>query len=263
MKLKSNNKYYILGIIPLTIIVLILSLILSYGKVWIFYPILFIGTLVIYQLFKKFIYLPRPLKEYTDLKPINLELPIKYDVEYFSSKDLDKYSFLVRNIEILSPLYMKSGEKLKVVISENLLKSKSKKFIKIAVCREIEKYRRKSLVKIVLSFVMPALILAIVILGGLVLKIELLDYFNPMVAYFILPFLVVSCSLIYLFFWNKYISYEETKLDLFLTSYFNVNDVEKYINEIEKLEGREEKTKYKEFNNYYANQRIKRLRNLK
>lgn len=262
MSIKSINKYYILGIIPLITIDFTLLLILVYKNEWIFYPVLMAGVLIIYQFIKKFSFMPRPLKEYKDLKKIKLKLPIHYDVEYFSSQDLDKYSFLVRIVEVLSPLYLKRGEKIKVVVSEKILKTQSPTFVKIAVCREIEKYRTKSLLKIILVLVVPILTIISIVLLGMILKINLLTYFNPFVAYFLLPFFAVVLLVAYLFFWNQYISNQETKLDAFLTSYFRVEDVEKYINQIEKLEGGVENSKYQAFNNYYAKQRIKKLKSL-
>lgn len=262
MRLKSTNKYYILGLVPLTTIIFILALTLARNNKWIFYPLIVISILTIYRLIKKFIFLPRPWKEYNDLKKINRKSPVDYNVEYFSSQELAKYSFIPRVVEVLSPLYLKKTERLKVVINEKLLKSESEEFINIAVCREIEKYKEKSALKITLALSMPLLSVLGVILWGFIIKIDLLDYYSAFIVNFLLPTLFVGVLLLYLLFWNKYVSYQEAKLDIILTSYFHINDVEEYINKIEELEGRVEKTKYKEFNDHYARQRISKLKRL-
>ncbi|SDK05524.1 hypothetical protein [Natronincola ferrireducens] len=260
MRLDNINKYYIVGILPFTTVIFILSLLLSYNRKTVFYSLLMVGVLTTYQLVKKFTFLPRPLEEYKDLKEIKPHLPIKYDVRYFTSKDFDKYPFFPRIVEILSPLYLKEGEKLKVVINESLLKNKNEPFIYIAICREIEKYRTKSQVKIILTLVTPILMVIIIVLWSLFIKINLSNYLNPFILYFILPSFTVILFLSHLFFWNRYVTVQEAKLDEFLTSYFHIDDVEKYIKHIEGLEGGAETSKHREFNSYYAKQRLKKLK---
>lgn len=262
MRLKSVNKYYILGIVPLLIIVFTLSLKLFYNNKWLFYSLLMFAVLLFYQLIKKFVFMPRPLKEYGDLKKINFNLPIDYNVELYSSQRMDKYFLETKIVEVFSPLYLKRDENIKVIVNEKLLENREKSFIIIAICRELEKYRRKIQAKVILALLIPVLASLVVLLVGILTKVSLLDYFSPVIVHFLLPFLAVIALLIYLFLWNQYISKQEIKLDLFLTSYFDINDVESYISQVEEMEGRVESDKYKEFNNYYVEKRIKKLREL-
>lgn len=260
MRLKRNNIYYIIGIVPLSLVVTVFALILSYEKVWLFYTLLILASLILYSVVRKFNCLPRPLREYKDLRPIKLNLPVQYDVQYVVSKDLDQYAFLGRVVEIISPLYMKKGEKIRVVISEEKRKTYGDAFIKMAVCRELEKYRSKSAVKILLSLITPVLAVAAVTLAFFVFKIDVLQYFNYFVAYFLFPFLATALLLSYLFFWNKYVTKEEVRLDTFLISHFSKEDVEKYIKTVEVIEGGDTTRKHQDFEKYYTAQRIKKLK---
>lgn len=260
MKVKSINKYYLIGIIPLLLLNMVLGLILTYETKWIFYSILAISLAIIYKIFMKFSCLPKRATEYKDFRPLDLKIPIPYDVELYISSDLDKYDFLNRVVEIISPLHQQKGEKLRVVISEKFLKTYRKRFMEIAVCREIEKFRTKSTLKIVLALIIPILTVTAIVMYGCIIEINILKHFSLFVGYFLLPFFTVVLILTYLWFWNKYMSREEMRLDRFLMSHFKTSDIEEYIITMEKIEGGEEAPKNKEFNEFYAKKRLEKLK---
>lgn len=259
MKLKSTNIYYLIGLIPWLVLDLGLALYLSYDIKWLFYPLLLIGIGVIYLLVQKFTYLPRAKSEYESLEESKITLPVSYGVDIYTCKSLSQHSFILRVAEVLSPLILQKNETLKVVMNEQLLKEEGEQFMQIAVVRELERYRTKSQVKVVLRLVVPLLMMVGVVLTVLAFRVNLLDYATSFTVNFALPFMVVVIFLLHLFLWNRYLSKEESRLDRFLLQHFSLGAVEHYISKIEELEGSNEKEKYKVFNQHYAKERISKL----
>lgn len=261
MKINKYNLIPIIGIIPLFIIMNLLILALVWNNKVLFYCLLFIFTFINYKIVLKLIYMPKSKNYYQNLIRIEWDSPFKNEIPVFSSADFDKYDFIIRTIEIFSPLIINKEEDIKLVISEKLLNNEKKIFIDIAITRELIKYKTMSHIKILLRLIIPFLIVINIVLLIIIKEINLYNYFSPFIINFIIPFISLMLFIFNLVSWNIYLSKEEQRIDKELLDFFSVDDIIFYINRIEEIEGREEKEKHKTFNHHYSNQRIEKIKN--
>lgn len=259
MRLKSINIYYLIGLLPMAVVVYLLALKLAVSVTWIFLLILLLGEFIIWKLGKELWFLPGKKEDYADLKRIDFQLPLDYQVDIYTCETLSRYEFILRTAEVISPLIFPKGERVKVAINGRLLNQEGERFMQIATLREIERYREKTQAKVMVRLVLPILIMAAFGLSVFVYDIDLVQYVGGFVVYFALPFLTAGVFLLHLLLWNRYVSAQEGKLDVFLTRYFPVKDVADYILRLEVLEEKNESEKYGAFNQHYAKKRVKNL----
>ncbi len=257
-----SNSAYIIGIGPLFIIAIIQALYLSFSIQWVFYPLVALSLYLVFLLLKKTNHLPRPAAEYTDLKTISFSIPIECNASFFTSKEFSKYSFLVRIVEVLSPLTSKKNEPAKIVLNAELANGGDKEFMKIAVCREIERCRTHTQLRITLRLFVPLLLILNLIFSVFVFKTQF-DFLRGILFNFFVPISLSALFVLNLAMWNNSLSKHEQRLDKYLLTLFSVESVKKYILKLEELEGSSEKEKYKKINTFYAEQRIKKLDNFK
>ncbi|MEM1483332.1 hypothetical protein V6615_00480 [Oscillospiraceae bacterium PP1C4] len=258
MKWKSTNIFYLAGIgLPLAAITAF-GIKIAWPTIWISIAILAVSAFLFKILIGKIIFLPRPEREYGELKPLLLDLPETYGVELYTCSALCKYDFVLRIVELLSPFAFR-GNSPKVVVNPQLLEKKGDLFMKIAITREIERYQRKYQMHTILHLTVPVLVMIAIILGVFAFDIRVSNYISPFILQFAMPFLFTILFVGHLFIWNKCLSQKDFKLDSFLTSVFPVEDVKSYILGVEELERRNEKQKHGTFNDHYTSMRIKKL----
>jgi len=258
MRWKSSNFYYLAGIgLPL-LAISALSIKIAWPTIWISIIILAVSAYLFKVLIGKIIFLPRPEREYRELRPLSLDLPEDYGVELFTCPALSKYDFVLRVVEILSPFAFR-GCSPKVVVNPMLLEKKGEMFMKIAITREIERYRKKYQVNTILHLAVPILVLTVIVLSVFAFDIQISNYLSPFILQLVFPFLFTILFVGHLFLWNKCLSQKDYQLDSFLASIFPVEDVRNYILNMEELERRNEKEKHSTINDHYTSMRLKKL----
>lgn len=257
MKLKSLNKYYIIGIIPLTVINFILGLKLASDKIWLVCIIGIIGITVISGLIKKFMNMPYPVVSYGKLIPLSLDLPVESNTLLYTSDIMDKYAFLSRTVEIITPI--RQNDKFIVAVNPKLLREYGKDFTKCAVLREIKKHETASGLKVILGLIIPLEVLAFLIMSVFVFHLNLSRYLSSFFINFILPFIVVLIFGFTLYAWNRFVSKQDMKLDRYLLEYFSSNDVAHYVEVMNELQSVDEKENSRKFNQHYSKERLKKI----
>ena len=259
MKVKSTNYLYMVGLIPLLWVDCLLGMMLAGSKTWVIIVLAAVMVLGSVWVVKKFYNLPRSLISYGALEPLALELPVQYPVKIYTCEGMAKYDFMARVAELISP-FKTQDDHFKLAVNPKLLAEHGETFMKIAATREIRRYETKGALKLLLGLLVPLQAILAAVLLVFVAKIDLSLYFSGFFITFLLPFLMVILVVGDLFLWNRCVSLQDIKLDAFLTSYFSVGDVERYIMIMEKVEGGGEKEKSRTFNEHYAKERIQNLR---
>lgn len=262
MKWKSSNVIYLIGIGFPLVIIAGLSIKIVWPSIWGSGAILIITALLLKALISKVRFLPRALAEYGELSPVELKLPGDPDVEVYSSNVMCQYDFLLRIAEFLSPFSF-GDNRPKIVINPQLLQEKGKRFMEIAVMREIERYRRNHQVNTILRLFLPLAVVAILILSVFAFKIRILEYLGPFWVYFAMPFICTLLFGLHVFLWNRSLSVKDYQLDSHLASLFSVKDVKQYIMCVAELERRGEKQHHAPVNQHYVSQRLKKLEQFK
>ncbi len=259
MKLKSLNIYYIIGIIPLTAINFLLGMKLASNKIWLSCIIGIFGIAIISGLIKKFMVMPYSITSYGKLNPLSLDLPIDLNgsTMLFTSDIMDKYAFLSRSVEIISPI--RQTGKFIVVVNPKLLREYGKEFTKCAVVRELKKFSTASGLKVILRLVIPIEILISLILSVFAFRINLNTYFSGFYINFILPIITVVIFGLILYTWNRFVSKQDMKLDRYLLEYFSSNDVVHYVEVMNELQSVDESENSRKFNQHYAQERLKNI----
>mgnify|MGYP006912197581 FL=1 len=261
MNWKSSNVYYLAGIgIPLASAAL-LGAKIAVPRPWLAAVILAGGICLLRMLTLKTLALPRPLHEYGALTPLDLELPRDYGVELCTSPELGRYDFALRVAELISPMRFR-GSRPKVAVNPVLLEKYGKQFMRIAIVREIERYRRKCQPAVILQLVLPPLVLLNAILCVFAFRIPVEQRLGPFLFQVVLPFALTLCFLGHLLLWNKRISRQDFRLDSFLTTVFPMEDVKNYIALVEEMERGMEKKPHQGLNDYYASARLRNLEKL-
>lgn len=260
-KLHTINWYYLAGTIPFFLGLTGMSLKLA-GMVWQRVLILVAGCAAVFWIVKKFWYLPRPEREYGELEAYGLKLPERFNVKTYLCPELDRYDFLQRSIEILSPLFGRPGEDFKIVISPKLLQEQGESLVQIAVMREILRYRRAAQARASLGLATPALAAACLAEGYFVWGWKAKLGFLAGYASFFGPVLIALAVICYLLVWNGQVSRLDYQLDKALRQYYSREEIVEYIEKWDKIfagEPREEKAKSRQLEEFYIRQRIARL----
>ena len=259
INLKSTNIYYIIGIIPLISLAFIMGILLS-PHCWLKVLLAAVWFCCTFYSVRKFLFLPRPKSEYSDLEPLELRLSIPYNVRLYTSKRMAEYSFLNRHIEVISPLHFKSASPLRIAVNPKLFEQEGEDYTRVAIVREIEKYRNKSQIKNVLGLTTPLLSLIVLVEMYFLFAAHLSKLVNSGALIFFAPSIGVLIILGTLFLWNKSISKQDFITDRRLLSFFSHDEIAQYIRRSEELLCGEEKVQPRTVQNHYAEERIKHLK---
>ncbi len=258
MKLKSPNVWFILGTVPVLLLDFALGAWLARGMVWLSVLLLLLGAALAVMMVRKYLVLPKPVKNYGDPEPANLEVPVACNAEFYHCPAMAKYEFLHRTVEVVSPLW--NGKKpFRVMINPVLAQRHGEEFEKVAVVRELENFRRKNSLKSLVGLVLPVEVLAAAVLAAVAFGTQLQALVGSFVLYFAAPFAAVAAFGGCLYLWNRTISSQDKKLDAFLLDYFSKEQVKQYIQITEKMheEGGNEKSRV--FTEHYRDDRLKAL----
>lgn len=257
MKLKSLNVYYMIGIIPLTVLNFILGLKLTSNKIWLSCIIGIIGIVVISFIFKKFLIMPYSVTSYGKLDPLFLDLPVECNILLYTSDTMEQHAFLGRTVEIISPL-RHTGDFI-VVVNPKLLREYGKEFTKCAIVRELKKYSTASGLKVILRMVIPIEVIVSLIMSIFAFNLNLSTYFSSFFINFILPFITVLIFCFTLYSWNRFVSKQDIKLDRYLLDYFSSKDVVHYVEVMNELQSVDESENSRKFNQHYSKERLKNI----
>ena len=261
-RLPRINLYYLIGTVPFCIGITYLTVSLmdvSWQKI----SIILMGVAVIAWLLKKFWYLPRPEREYGQMEPYDLELPGDFYVQTYMCPRMDKYGFLKRNIEIISPLLKNRKERFKIALSPEFLKKAGKDIMRIAVTREIIRCRQLVQVKSSLGLITPILWSVCLAEGYFVFEWNIFLQGKQGLVSFFAPVLIAVLTIGFLLFWNSRISKMDFKVDDELKKYFSKKDIEAYILKWDQMLQPDESElvneKSRELEKFYLKQRIDKL----
>lgn len=260
-ELKNINSVYLIFILPLIFLVIWLTFNLSnslYYKIF----VAFLGILIIIKLILKFIFLPRPYKTYGKIKSAKVNLPEEYNISIFSCPFLDKYSFLNRKVEILSPLFRKN-KYLKIVVSPQLLEKESKKFTEMCIHYEILRYKYCVEAKNYLGLFCPVLLLVAFIESYFVFNLNVVyQEYNALIK-FLGPFLIMLAVVLIMIVWNKRVQLLDYKIDKELKKYYTIEEILYYIKHYNEITNetilQSGESKQEKLNQYYMECRIKNL----
>ncbi len=260
-KLHTINWYYLAGTIPFCLGLMGMSIKLA-GAVWQKALILAAGCAAILWIVRKFWYLPRPEGEYGELEAYELKLPDRFNVRIYLCPEMDRYDFLQRGIEILSPLFRRRGEDFKIAVSPKLLREQGEGLMGIAVMREILRYRQATQARIWLGLVMPVLVFACLAEGYFVWEWkERLGFLAGYTSFFG-PVLIALAVICFLLMWNGQVSRLDYQSDKALRQYYSREEIVEYIEKWDQLfagEAREGNAKSRQLEEFYIRQRIARL----
>lgn len=257
MKLKSLNVYYIIGIVPITMINFILGLKLASNNIWLSSIIGIIGIAVIIGIIKKFTVMPYPVASYSKLNPLSLDLPVECNALLYTSDIMDKHAFLSRTVEIISSI--RQTDTFIVVVNPKIVREYGEEFTKCAIVRELKKYSSKSVLKDILLLVIPMEVLVSLILCVFAFQINLSTYFGGFFTNFVLPLIVVIIFAFTLYLWNRSVSRQDIRLDRYLLEYFSSKDVVHYVEVMNELQSANENENSRKFNQHYSKERIKNI----
>ncbi len=261
-RLYSMNWYYIVGTVPFVLAMTVFTVML------VGHPVLKVlgaaaGAGITLGLIRKFLWLPKPEREYGEMEPCELPLPVPLNVRTYLSPVMDRYGFLKRKIEFISPLVMRKGEAFKIAISPELVKQQETSLVNIAVMREIIRYRKGVQVKTTLGLLTPAL--AAVSLAEAYFALGWNERYPVMSGYgnFFGPILLAAAAVCLMLVWNRTVSEMDYRVDAELKKYFPKEAVADYIEKWDKLMLPDEpeliNEKSRELELFYIRRRIERL----
>lgn len=259
MKLKAPNLWYILGTVPVLMMDFVLGAWLARGMVWLSVLLLLLGLLVSVALVRKFIVLPKPRKHYGTPEPVDLDLPITCNAVFYRCPEMEKYEFLHRSVEIVSPIG-NGNNPFSVMINPALGKKYGSDYEKVAVMRELENFRRKNSLKSLIGLLLPVEVLAAAVLAAVAFGPQIEAVVGSFALYFAAPFVAVAAFGGCLYLWNRTIIRQDKELDAFLLGYFSKAQVEKYIQITEKNQAEGENEKARVFSEHYRDDRLKALK---
>ncbi len=261
-RLHAINVYYLLGTVPLCLAVMVLTFCLV-PRFWQKGLVIVAGSIIVFELFKKFWHLPRPRREYEELVPCELKLPEDYNVKIYTCPTMDRYDFLKRKVELLSPLHHKRGEDFKIAISPKFLAERGERFVGIAVMREIIRYQKAVQLKVFLGLVTPALLVICAVESWHVFDLGQRIPIAPGLLHFFGPLAVAASVVGFLLAWNKWVSGMDYKTDQTLKKYYPAKEIADYIVEWDRMMASDKpetgNEKSRQMEQFYVQQRVERL----
>lgn len=262
MRLHSRNWHYLIGTVPFVWAITAFSCMLAEHG--------FFKTLVAAAgigmslgLVKKFWWLPKPEKTYGEMEAYDLPLPVDLNIRTYLCPAMDRYDFLKRNVELISPLWRRGGEDFKIALSPAFVRKQGDRLMQIAVMREVIRYRQGVQIKTSLGLLTPALAIlslaeAYFALGWNRIYPVLAGYgnfFGPVLAAVVAVGLVLG--------WNRMVSRMDYRVDDELKRYFPKEEVAAFIKKWDELMLPDEpeliNEKSRQLELFYIRQRIERL----
>ncbi len=258
MKIKSYNWIYLLVSLPLIIADSSLLMMLCHRYMWAVILIALGTAFIIWRMVRTFIYMPHSEKSYGKLESLDISIPLESDAAFFTSEDMGRYEFMGRTVEIISPLSFK-GMQPKVVVNPKMIEKYGKRFAQIAITRELLKNRYAVNVRNFVQFIVSLLVPVGFLLAYFLFRLKLVSVFSPFILTFALPMMIAIAFVGLMFFWNVTISKRDYKVDHDLLEFFRKHEVEDFIRKMNEAEGVNDSEKSRKFNNYFSEDRIKKL----
>lgn len=255
MKWKSTNIWYAATLAPLLTANAITAFLLLSPAWYAWLPPTIAATLILWGA-RRLAALPRPKSEYGEMQNTHLDLPKNYGVDVKLCPSLDRYEFIPRIAELLSPWRFPKRENPVVAISPDVLDTRGPRFMAIAVTREIERYRNGFHLKTLLHLFAPLLLLSCLVMTLFLIGGEWLGAFG---LHFAAPVLVAVLLAGHFLVWNRTLSRRERDIDATLARLFSPRDVREFIAVSEQLERKNENEKHKALNEHYARERLNKL----
>lgn len=256
------NWYYIMGTVPFVLAMTIFSAMLV-EKPLLKGSIVVAGIGITVGIVKKFWWLPKPEKDYGEMEPYALELPVDLNVRVYLCPAMDRYGFLKRNVELISPLVRQSGEDFKLALSPEFVKRQGDALMRIAAMREIIRYRQGVQVKTSLGLMTPVLALTSVVEAYFAMGWNRMYPVAAGYGTFFGPILIAAAVVCLLLGWNRNVSRMDYKVDDELKTYFSKEAVADYIKKWDALMLPDEpeliNEKSRQLELFYIRQRIERL----
>lgn len=258
----GKNSLKILYIIAFTICAVV-SIVNFYLVTSQYSVILSLGT-VLFFAYISYLFIRRLWSPYGDMSkhqsPIFIEKserPVGGAIRLFKSSYYDRYESVYKPIEIFS-----ENDELIAVLGSKYQRTHNQKSINMLIDREIIKYNAHTHLKSFTGLLIPVLS---VINLAIVFVRNIGEYrlnWGSLIADFFIPFIFLCAFIGVLLLWNKYHTHLEHSIDKALTTYYSVDDVCDFIEEIEKEEGGYEKEKYIGFNRMHMLKRVNKLKRM-
>lgn len=258
MKIKSYNWIYLLVALPLIILDASLLMLLCHRHLWAVILIAVVTVLIIWRMTKTFLNMPHSEQSYGKLESYDINIDLESDAEFYLSEEMGRYEFMGRTVEIISPLSFK-GQNPKVVINPKMVDKYGKRFAQIATTRELLKNEYGVNVKNFTQFIASLLLPVALLLAYFLFRVRLAGVFSYFILNFALPMIIAICFVGLMFFWNVTISKRDYRIDKMLLKYFRKHEVEDFIRRMNEAEGANDSEKSRNFNNYFSEDRIKKL----
>lgn len=261
-RLHSMNRYYIIGTVPFVLAMTVFTVMLA-GN-----PLLKVlataaGSGIALAIVRKFCWLPKPEKSYGEMAPYELKLPVSLNVRAYLCPVMDQYGFLKRKVELISPLIRRPGEDFKLALSPGFVNRQGVELVRIAVMRELIRYRQGIQVKTSLGLITPALALASLAEAYFALEWNHMYPLSAGFGNFFGPILIAGAAVSLLLVWNRNVSRMDYRVDDELKQYFSKEEVAAYIKKWDELMLPDEpgliNEKSRQLELFYIGQRIRRL----
>lgn len=262
MRLHSRNWCYLIGTVPFVWAITFFSCMLTEQKI-LKVLIAAAGVGVSLGLIKKFWWLPKPEKTYGELEAYDLPFPIALNIRTYLCPNMDQYSFLKRNVELISPLWRRGDEDFKIALSPEFVRKQGDRLMQIAVMREIIRYRQGAQVKTSLGLLTP--VLTLVSLAEAYFALGWNRIYPVMAGYgnFFGPVLIAIVAVGLVLGWNRMVSQIDYRVDDELKQYFSKEEIAAFIKKWDELMLPDEpeliNEKSRQLELFYIRQRIERL----
>lgn len=261
-RLHSMNCFYVIGTVPFILAMTGFTAMLV-GQPLLRALIAAGGLGITLAVVRKFWWLPKPEKEYGEMEPFDLKLPVKFPVRAYLCPAMDRYGFLKRKVELISPLIRRRGEDFKVALSPGFVRQQGEALVRIAVMRELIRYRQGVQVKTSLGLITPALALASLIEAYFALGWNRKYPVAAGYGNFFGPVLIAVAAVCLLLAWNRSVSRMDFRVDDELKEYFPKEEVAAFIRKWDELMLPDEpeliNEKSRELELFYIRQRVERL----
>lgn len=255
MNWRSSNIWYAVALAPLLAAATALAYLVLAPSAWAYLPPAVAAALLIWG-GRKIAFLPRPARDYGEMTDVPVRVPRRYGVTLRACPSMDRYAFIPRVAELLSPFRFGPQAAPVVAVSPGALARHGERFVVMAAVREIERYRRHGRLKTIVHLLAPLLALGC---GVLLLLLRGQEWFGPVVTNFAAPFAFSLLVIGHLLTWNRSVSRRERELDDVLADLFSPAEVREFIEISEGMEQGLDGEKCRALNEYYMRERLKRL----
>lgn len=257
MSKKSYNWQFMIPTIGLVSIDCILLSYIARNYILAIIAIFLVYVLIIFKVVTKFLEMPHKVSKYGKLEDATFDIPGNTNIKVFLSSEMGRFDFLGRVAELTSSIFQKEENKL--ILNQELLEKKGKRFMQMAGTREILKFNNKIYLKNYLGVILPILIASGLAFAYFAFASQLYERFPLPMLNFIFPFLLAILFVFSLFRWNSSISKRDSMLDKEMLNYYRLEEIEFFIKEEEKILSKGDPEKSRVFNDHFSKERISKL----